>query len=120
MSQESDGEPRSLGNKSRARHYFLKDSDAKFFESLCSVVVPEGIDPRNDPGAITVGALNYIDSTLSDFPKEVQDYFAAAIKTVNDVSLAKFSRPFPGSSRSRQEHHPARTLSQPPIARNDA
>jgi len=82
------------------RHSFLEEREVRFFESLCSLIVPEGENPKEDPGALTVGALNYIDSVLSDFPKGVQDYFAMAVKAVDDTSLARFSKGFPDLSDS--------------------
>ena len=38
--------------------------------------------------------MNYIDSTLADFPKPVQDYFREAIDLVNKASFDRFNREF--------------------------
>jgi len=58
------------------------------------VIVPEGEDPTKDPGALTVGALYYIDSVLADFPRVVQEYFEAAVRLVSEISQSKFQRLF--------------------------
>jgi Gluconate 2-dehydrogenase subunit 3 len=80
--------------------YFLDIREVAFFEALCSTVVPEGEDPKTDPGAVTVGAVSYIDSTLFDFPKEVQAYFQGAVELVNNACRAKFRAEFADLSDS--------------------
>ena len=79
---------------SSPKFYFLNLPEARFFEALCSIIVPEGSDPLNEPGALTVGAINYIDSTLFNFPSEVQAYFREAIDTINKHSQSQFSKEF--------------------------
>jgi hypothetical protein len=74
--------------------YFLTESDCNFFAALCETVVPQGPDPNLDPGALTVGAIDYIDSVLHDSPKERQQYFRQAIEDLNLVCEKKFSSQF--------------------------
>ena len=71
-----------------------------FFKALCSNIVPEGADPKTEPGALTVGAINYIDSTLYGFSKDSQDYFRAAMTLVNKESEKKFFKNFGKLSQS--------------------
>jgi hypothetical protein len=78
--------------------YFLTDDESNFFLAICELIVPEGSDPKTDPGAATVGALSYIDSSLFGMPKESQNYFRGAIQYVNQESSKRFSRKFSGIS----------------------
>jgi hypothetical protein len=74
--------------------YFLSDEEASFFKALCELIVPSGKDPVNSPGAVDVGAVNYIDSTLFDFPKAVQDYYREIVKLTNEQSRQQFHEVF--------------------------
>ena len=74
--------------------YFLSQDEQEFFAALCETIVPAGTDERKDPGALTVGALSYIDSSLNDFPRPSQEYFRGAIKTVEDKCAKEFSKKF--------------------------
>ncbi len=57
-------------------------------------MIPTGKEPMTDPGALEVGSVNYVDSTLFDFPKEVQRYFRGIISQVNAKSRKKFGSDF--------------------------
>jgi len=72
----------------------LSEDEAKFFQAFCALVIPTGKQLDSDPGATEVGSINYVDSTLFDFPKEVQDYFRGVITQVDGKSREKFSRDF--------------------------
>jgi len=72
----------------------LSEDEAKFFQAFCALVIPTGKQLDSDPGATEVGSINYVDSTLFDFPKEVQDYFRGVIIQVDGKSREKFSRDF--------------------------
>ena len=74
--------------------YFLSVDEKEFFEALCETVVPEGSNPAEEPGALTVGALSYIDSTLFDLPRQAQEYFRKAIELLNELSKEEFSSEF--------------------------
>jgi hypothetical protein len=74
--------------------YFLSPDERSFFQSFCSLIVPSGSDPVSDPGAKEVGTIHYVDSTLLDFPKEVQGYFRGIIDLVNQRSRSYFQEPF--------------------------
>jgi len=74
--------------------YFLTANEARFLESFCGLIVPSGADPKLEPGANDVGALNYIDSDLLDFPKEVQEYYRESIRLVDELSQKKFGGKF--------------------------
>jgi Gluconate 2-dehydrogenase subunit 3 len=76
--------------------YFLSEGEGRFFEALCETIVPEGKDPAEDPGALTVGGLSYIDSSLWDMSPGRQEYFRQSIGLVEDLSRALFSRNFCG------------------------
>ncbi len=73
--------------------FFLSQDEAKFFETLCELIVPSG-ETTSDPGAREVGTVNYIDSTLADFPPEVQGYFIETIKLVDEISKRRFGKIF--------------------------
>jgi hypothetical protein len=47
-----------------------------------------------DPGSSEIGSIHYVDSTILDFPKEVQDYFRAIIELVNEKSRLRFRSSF--------------------------
>lgn len=74
--------------------YFLSEDECKFFEALCETIVPEGPDPATDPGALTIGAISYIDSLLYDLPKNSQQHFREAIKLLDKDCKNKFSKNF--------------------------
>ncbi|MDA4111314.1 MAG: gluconate 2-dehydrogenase subunit 3 family protein [Thaumarchaeota archaeon] len=79
------------------RFYFLSSEEAEFFKAFCSIIVPSG-ETESDPGSREVGSVNYVDSTLFDFPKEVQDYFRGIIELVNQRSRTRFLQRFAGLS----------------------
>ena len=84
-----------LSNESRTESYYLLTiNEAQFFKALASLVVPSGKDPKAEPGALEVGAVNYIDSTLYAFPPPVQQYFRDAIEMVNTLSKKRFNGNF--------------------------
>jgi Gluconate 2-dehydrogenase subunit 3 len=85
------------------KHYFLTEVEALFFTALCSLMVPSGKDPTISPGAVEVGGVNYIDSTLFDFPKGVQEYFRGIVKLINEKSQERFHKDFPSLEPSDQE-----------------
>ena len=68
--------------------YFLTTDEAQFFRTFCSLIVPSGNNSA-DPGAEEVGTINYVDSTLFDFPKEVQEYYRGAVTLVNEKAHQK-------------------------------
>jgi hypothetical protein len=68
--------------------YFLTSDEAMFFKSFCSLIIPSG-NSSADPGAEEVGTINYVDSTLFDFPKEVQEYYRGAVVLVNEKAHQK-------------------------------
>ena len=72
----------------------MSEDEAKFFQAFCALVIPTGKEPMTDPGALEVGSVNYVDSTLFDFPKEVQRYFRGIISQVNAKSRKKFGSDF--------------------------
>ena len=74
-------------------YYHLEPGEARFFESLCELIVPDS-EKEDEPGANRVGAVNYIDSTLFELPAEVQGYFRSAIKLVDEESTRRFSSNF--------------------------
>jgi hypothetical protein len=74
--------------------YFLTPDEVKFFNAFCSLIVPSGADPSTDPGANEVGSIHYVDSTLFDFPKEVQKYFREIVELVNQRSISRFQKQF--------------------------
>jgi Gluconate 2-dehydrogenase subunit 3 len=74
--------------------YFLTEDEQKFFTALCETVVPEGSDPKTEPGAITVGALSYIDSHLYGLPQNDQKYFRTAIELLDKNCSERFSKKF--------------------------
>src|SRR5215469_6494374 len=76
--------------------YFLTREEASFFKALLQLVIPSGEDPKQEPGGREVGSINYIDSTLVDFPPPVQSYFRSCISLVNSLSDKKFGLPFSG------------------------
>jgi hypothetical protein len=82
----------------KVEFYFLSPDEVKFFHSFCSLIVPSGSDLVTDPGAREVGAIHYVDSTLLDFPKEVQGYFRSAVDLVNQRSRSHFQDEFSGIS----------------------
>jgi len=82
----------SLSNTER--YFFLSEDEAKFFQAFCALLVPTGKEPDSDPGAIEVGSVNYVDSTLFGFPTEVQRYFRGIIALVNAKSKEKFGSDF--------------------------
>jgi Gluconate 2-dehydrogenase subunit 3 len=82
--------------------YFLTPDERAFFEALCETIVPSGTDQKVDPGALTVGALSYIDSSLCDSSTETQQYFRRTIELLNKKSLQCFSRNFVDLSSSDQ------------------
>lgn len=94
--------PRDAENNTN-QYYFLTPEEALFFQSFCSFVIPTGPDPKSTPGAREVGSINYVDSTLIDFPKEVQEYFREIIKLVNETSLKQFGRLFSELSIGEKE-----------------
>src|SRR5579862_9017067 len=79
---------------SKGKYFFLSEEEAKFFKAFCSLVVPSGANPESEPGATEVGSVNYVDSTLADFPKEVQGYFRGLVAQVNDKSREMFGSDF--------------------------
>ncbi len=81
--------------EAKRKYYFLSETEAEFYRALSTLIIPTGADPRVSPGAQEVGAVNYIDCTLFDFPREVQDYFREITKLVNEKSRKRFSRDFP-------------------------
>lgn len=83
--------------------YFLSNDESGFFEALCNTIVPAGQDQSVEPGAITVGAISYIDSSLFDFPKEVQEYFKKAIVQVDEKSTKTYSRKFKNLESSERD-----------------
>lgn len=74
--------------------YFLSDGERRFFEALCDTIVPAGQDPVSEPGALTVGGLDYIDSALTDMPLERQNYFKKATAVLEGLCNKKYSRCF--------------------------
>ncbi len=74
--------------------YFLTPEERRFFESFCSVIVPTGTDPSSDPGAKEVGSIHYVDSSLFDFPLEVQEYFRGIVSLVNQRASLRFEKQF--------------------------
>ena len=83
---------------SKEEFYFLSPDEAKFFQSFCELIVPSGGDPNVDPGASEVGTIHYVDSTLFDFPREVQGYFRGIVDLVNKRSVSHFQNEFSGLS----------------------
>lgn len=81
-------------SESKKKFYFLSEEEARFFEALCNLIIPTGQDPKLSPGSIEVGSVDYVDSTLLDFPKEEQEYFRQIIDLVNKASWDKFNREF--------------------------
>ncbi len=79
-----------MGNE----YYFLSEKERHFFEALCEAIVPEGEDSAKDPGALTVGGLSYIDSSLCDMTPERQKYFRQSIYSVDVLSNSFFSKNF--------------------------
>lgn len=78
----------------RPHLYFLTQDESAFFQALCETIVPAGKDPYVDPGALTVGALSYIDSSLWDLPKEMQEYFRRTVELLNEKSRQHFAKNF--------------------------
>jgi hypothetical protein len=74
--------------------YFLSEEETRFFEALCETIVPADSNPKEGPGALTVGAISYIDSTLFEFPKETQQYFRRALGLLNEKCRQDFSKSF--------------------------
>jgi hypothetical protein len=70
--------------------FFLSEEETRFFGALCDLMIPAGNDPIESPGSMQVGGLSYIDSTLSESPKEVQDYFKGVVKLVNQTARRMF------------------------------
>jgi hypothetical protein len=85
------------------KRYFLSDEEYRFFEVLCETIVPEGADSKKEPGALTVGGMHYIDSSLSDFPKERQDYFREAVRLLNELCIERFSNEFSELRREQRD-----------------
>lgn len=83
--------------------YFLSGDQLRFFEALCDTIVPAGQDQSVEPGALTVGALSYIDSSLFDLPKEAQEYFKKAIMLVDEKSTKIYSRKFESLEPSEKD-----------------
>jgi hypothetical protein len=90
-------------DNSRRSYFFLTPEEVLFFESFCSFVVPTGPEPKKQPGAKEVGSVNYVDSTLFDFPKEVQEYFRGTVRMVNEKSTRRFGREFAGLSAEEKD-----------------
>jgi len=78
----------------KEQFYCLSSDEARFFKLFCSLIIPSGSDPVSDPGAWEVGSVNYIDSTLFDFPNEVQNYFRGIVELVNQRSQVRFHGSF--------------------------
>ncbi len=76
------------------KFYFLSLEECDFFKSLCETIVPEGEDPKSEPGAVTVGGLSYIDSFLYELPEEARQYFRSSIGLVNTNCQKKFFKNF--------------------------
>ena len=74
--------------------YFLTKEEYSFLESFSSFIVPSGENIKEEPGAKEVGTVNYIDSTLFDMPKEVQDHFRKSIQIVQDSAKKQFEKDF--------------------------
>ena len=85
------------------KHYFLTKDEAQFFTALGILVVPAGKDPASSPGAVEVGGVNYIDSTLFDFPKGVQEYFRGIVKLINEKSQERYRKDFASLGQPDQE-----------------
>ncbi len=78
----------------KIKTYFLTSDELQFFEVFCELIVPSGPDPKREPGAKEVGAANYVDSDLSTFPGEIQEYYRESIRLVDELSERKFGRSF--------------------------
>jgi hypothetical protein len=84
--------------------YYLSRDEHMFFLALCETIVPEGADPNSDPGALTVGAIDYIDSSLVDSSKDRQEYFHQAIRELDKVCQARFSDKFCNLKPEQRDH----------------
>lgn len=80
--------------KAARRFYVLSKEESEFFEALCDAIVPEGEDPKVEPGANTVGATSYIDSFLFSLPDGAKQYFREAIESLEEKCVSKFRRRF--------------------------
>jgi hypothetical protein len=80
--------------ETKQEFYFLTPDEVKFFKAFCSTIVPSGADPVSDPGAKEVGTIHYVDSTLFEFPGEVQKYFRRVVDLVNQKSVSRFQNQF--------------------------
>ena len=76
------------------RFYVLSKEESEFFEDLCDSIVPEGEDPKVEPGANTVGATSYIDSILFSLPDNAREYFRGAVESLNQKCVSEFHRRF--------------------------
>jgi Gluconate 2-dehydrogenase subunit 3 len=82
-----------LGSR-RTSTYSLSEDQIRFFKALCESIVPAGENSQGDPGAVTVGGLDYIDSVLADSSEARQAYFQGAISKLNDLCDSKYGRAF--------------------------
>jgi Gluconate 2-dehydrogenase subunit 3 len=85
---------KSKRNQLNDKFHFLSKKEGEFFAALCDALVPEGEDPSKDPGALTVGGLDYIDSMLYDSSEQRQHYFQDAILILEKESKSRFARDF--------------------------
>jgi gluconate 2-dehydrogenase gamma chain len=77
---------------------FLTASEADTLSSLCGQIIPED----QDPGAVSAGAVNYIDVQLSSRLKRMKKVYRQGIAELNDRSFEKYGKRFSRLSDQQQ------------------
>jgi len=69
---------------------FFTDEEAKIAEAICEQIIPAD----RDPGAAWAGAARFIDRQLVGFYAEHQTLYRKGLAGVQEISMAKFGKPF--------------------------
>ena len=76
--------------------FALNDDEYELVGSLVETFVPSGENPDDDPGGKEVGAKNYFDSELLNFPNDVRSEVLETLSVINQESKSLYrGRSFP-------------------------
>src|SRR5271165_15420 len=76
----------------------LTAGEADTLASLCNQIIPED----QDPGAVSVGVVNYIDVQLSSRLKRMTKVYRDGLAQLNKVSFQKYGKTFASLSDQQQ------------------